>query len=70
MWLAAGRALVVEIGATQGQAVSALASAAGLVDVEVRPDLAGHDRLVTARRPGQAAARRACSSTAARSRPR
>ncbi len=50
-WLAPGGTLVVEIGATQGQAVSELASAAGLVDVEVRQDLAGHDRLVTARRP-------------------
>jgi release factor glutamine methyltransferase len=44
--------LVVEIGARQGAAAAALAAAAGLVDVEVRPDLAGHDRVLVARRPG------------------
>ena len=50
-WLAPGGAVVLEIGATQGSAVSALLADAGLVDVEVRPDLAGLDRTVLARRP-------------------
>jgi release factor glutamine methyltransferase len=50
-WLAAGGALVVEIGATQGEAVGRLADAAGLVDVRVVADHAGHDRAVVARRP-------------------
>ena len=36
-WLAPGGWLVTEIGATQGDAVAALACDAGLVDVEVRP---------------------------------
>ena len=50
-WLAAGGVLVVEIGATQGSAVAALAEAAGLVDVRVVPDVADLDRTVIARRP-------------------
>ena len=50
-WLAPGGVLVVEIGATQGTAVVALAEAAGLVDVCVVPDVAGLDRTVIARRP-------------------
>lgn len=48
-WLAPGGALVCEIGADQGEAVQALAEAAGLVTVEVRPDLAGRDRILVAR---------------------
>ncbi len=50
-WLRPGGALVCEIGAAQGAAVSALAGDAGLVDIEVRPDLAGLDRILIARRP-------------------
>ena len=50
-WLAPGGWLVTEIGATQGEQVAALARDAGLVDVDVRPDLAGHDRILVARRP-------------------
>jgi release factor glutamine methyltransferase len=50
-WLAPGGVLVLEIGATQGDAVRALAEAAGFVDVRVEPDLAGLDRAVVARRP-------------------
>lgn len=46
-----GGALVLEIGADQGDAVRALCEQAGYVDVDVRPDLAGHDRVVVARRP-------------------
>ena len=50
-WLAPGGALVVEIGESQGEAVRAQAEAAGLVDVEVRPDLLGRDRALVARAP-------------------
>jgi release factor glutamine methyltransferase len=49
-WLRPGGVLVAEIGATQGVGVHALAQERGLVDVEVRPDLAGHDRILIARR--------------------
>jgi release factor glutamine methyltransferase len=45
--LAAGGVACVEIGATQGSAVSALFSAEGLT-VQIRPDLAGRDRCVVA----------------------
>jgi len=48
-WLAPGGALVLEIGDTQGPAAVALARAAGFNDVEVRPDLAGRDRILIAR---------------------
>jgi release factor glutamine methyltransferase len=51
-WLAPGAALVAEIGAAQGGAVAELATGAGLTGVEVRQDLAGHDRILLARRPG------------------
>jgi release factor glutamine methyltransferase len=50
-WLRRGGALVCEIGAGQGAAVADLASEAGLVEVEIRPDLAGLDRILVARRP-------------------
>jgi release factor glutamine methyltransferase len=50
-WLAPGGALVVEIGATQARAVAGLAEAAGLVEIRVEPDLAGHDRTLVAHRP-------------------
>ncbi len=42
--------LVLEIGADQGPAVRVMCDEAGYADVEVRPDLAGHDRVVVARR--------------------
>ncbi len=48
--LRAGGALTVEIGETQGAAVRAAASAAGLVDVRLEQDLAGRDRVVLARK--------------------
>ncbi len=48
-WLRPGGALVLEIGATQGEAVRALANAAGFAEVEVRRDLAGRDRVIVAR---------------------
>jgi len=50
-WLVAGGALVVEIGAGQGAYAAARARSAGLADVAVRPDLAGRDRILVARRP-------------------
>jgi release factor glutamine methyltransferase len=44
-----GAAMVVEIGAGQGAAVSSLLHAASFVDISVRQDYAGCDRVVTAR---------------------
>jgi release factor glutamine methyltransferase len=43
--------LVVEIGADQGEAVTALFEESGYADIEIRPDLAGHDRIAIGRRP-------------------
>jgi release factor glutamine methyltransferase len=48
--LAGGGRLIVEIGASQGPAVAAIFSAAGLASVEVHPDLEGRDRVVSARK--------------------
>jgi len=48
-----GGSLLFEIGATQGERASDLARERGYEDVEVRPDYAGHDRLVHARWPGR-----------------
>lgn len=45
-----GGALVLEIGADQGAAVRDLLTEAGYINVEIRPDLAGHDRIAVARR--------------------
>jgi len=45
-----GRPLVLEIGDTQGPAAAALADAAGFVEIEVRTDLAGRDRILIARK--------------------
>ncbi len=50
-WLAPGGWLVLEIGASQGPAGAALVAESGLVDLEVRPDLAGRDRILMARCP-------------------
>jgi release factor glutamine methyltransferase len=49
--------LVVEIGADQGAAVRDLLVAAGYRDVEIRPDLAGRDRIAVGRRERSGAAR-------------
>lgn len=49
-WLAADGVLVVEIGETQGDAVLALAAAAGLDDASIEPDLAGRPRALVAQR--------------------
>lgn len=43
--------VAVEIGETQGHAIRAAALRTGFVAVEVDPDLAGRDRIVTARMP-------------------
>ncbi|MEM9457249.1 MAG: HemK/PrmC family methyltransferase [Myxococcota bacterium] len=48
--LAPGGALYLEIGYDQGESVPALLRAHGFVDVALRRDLAGHDRLVRGRR--------------------
>jgi len=45
-YLMAGGWLMVEIGPTQGAAVMAMMEAAGLVNVGIRPDLDGRDRVV------------------------
>jgi release factor glutamine methyltransferase len=45
--LVPGGRLLVEIGHTQGEAVTALFSAAGFADVTVVPDLDGRDRVVS-----------------------
>ncbi len=50
-WLQPGGWLVLEIGTGQGAAVAALLRDAGFIDVSVRADLAGHDRIAVGRRP-------------------
>ena len=49
-WLRPGGWLVLEIGATQGQAVSELLTDAGLGESTIRADAAGRDRIAVARR--------------------
>lgn len=49
--LAPGGWLVLEIGFDQGPAVRALFERAGFADVEIRPDLAGRDRIALGRAP-------------------
>lgn len=51
-FLIPGGRILVEIGPTQGTAVSALFDAAGLIDSRIIPDLDGRDRVVRARMPG------------------
>lgn len=46
-----GGSVVLEIGADQGRLVAEILEAAGLVAIEIRPDLAGRDRIAIARRP-------------------
>jgi release factor glutamine methyltransferase len=46
-----GGSLVLEIGADQGRAVAIILDEVGLTDVEIRPDLAGRDRIAIARTP-------------------
>lgn len=47
--LTRGGAIALEIGASQGAAVREIIENAGFSQVEVHADLAGHDRMVTAR---------------------
>jgi len=49
--LSKGGVFAVEIGYDQGESVSALARNAGLIEVTVRQDLAGQDRVVIGRSP-------------------
>jgi release factor glutamine methyltransferase len=49
-WLSPAGTVVVEIGETQGDAVLALASAAGFLDTHIEPDLTGRARALVARR--------------------
>ena len=49
-----GGRLLVEIGPTQGAAVTALFRAAGLDEVRILPDMDGRDRVVAAMKPGPA----------------
>jgi release factor glutamine methyltransferase len=46
-----GGRLLLEIGPTQGQAVTALLAAQGLTNITVRPDMDGRDRVVCAEKP-------------------
>jgi release factor glutamine methyltransferase len=52
-WLAPGASLVVEIAPHQSEPASALAAAAGFVDVVVRDDLTGRPRVLVARGPAR-----------------
>lgn len=47
--MVSGGRLAVEIGPTQGDAVAQMMQAAGLVEIEIRPDLDGRNRVVLAR---------------------
>jgi release factor glutamine methyltransferase len=49
-WLSVGGWLVLEIGYQQGDAVREVLGAAHLVDIEIRKDLAGRDRIALARK--------------------
>jgi release factor glutamine methyltransferase len=49
-WLSVGGWLVFEIGYQQGDAVRGVLGAAHLVDIEIRKDLAGRDRIALARK--------------------
>ncbi len=50
-WLAPGGLLVLELGAAQAQAATAMAIARGYEDVRIERDLAGIDRVLVASRP-------------------
>jgi release factor glutamine methyltransferase len=52
-WLRPGGWLVLEIGTGQGAAVQQILEGHGFVDVHIRADLAGHDRIAVARRPNR-----------------
>jgi release factor glutamine methyltransferase len=50
-WVRSGGAIAVEIEETTASAIAALAAAAGWIDVAVRRDLVGRNRVVSGRRP-------------------
>jgi release factor glutamine methyltransferase len=50
-WLRPGGLLVLEMGYTQAMNVSEMFSEAGLKDVTVHKDIAGHDRFVSGLKP-------------------
>lgn len=50
-WICAGGHLVLEIGHQQGAAVRELLREAGYLEIEIRADLAGRDRIAIGRRP-------------------
>lgn len=52
-WLAPHASIVVEIAPHQASDVCELARDAGFIDVEVRPDLTGRDRVLVARTAGR-----------------
>lgn len=49
--LTGGGHLLLEIGVTQAEAISALMAAAGFADISLRQDLAGRDRVLIGRKP-------------------
>ena len=49
VWLAPGRAVVVELAPHQAESAMSVARGLGYVDVEVRPDLAGRPRVLLGR---------------------
>jgi release factor glutamine methyltransferase len=50
-WLGPGGWLVMEIGSTHGPQVAEMMSMAGYEDVQITPDFAGRDRVISGRRP-------------------
>ncbi len=50
-WLKPGGWALFEIGHTQGEAVKSILAQAGMIMIQVVPDLAGSDRVIAARRP-------------------
>lgn len=60
--LSPGGCLLVEIGPTQGRAVTDLLAAAGLKNIHILPDLDGRDRVVAASAPGQSGVSRHISA--------
>jgi release factor glutamine methyltransferase len=46
-----GGLLALEIGDSQGPATMEILTAAGYMDAEIHTDLAGHDRVVSAKAP-------------------
>jgi release factor glutamine methyltransferase len=46
-----GGRILLEVGPTQGQAVSAMLAAQGLINIRILPDMDGRDRVVCAEKP-------------------